>query len=80
MPCSGRASETNGPAANPSWVNFETLDGDHLDIDFTPANYTPDASPGEAADVDDLAAHLKGIDNELTDNAIARMVEAMLYG
>lgn len=41
------------------------LDGDHLDIDFTPTNYTPDSSPAEAADVDDLAAHLKGIDNEL---------------
>ena len=36
--------------------------GDHLDIDFTPTNYTPDATPAEAADVDDLAAHLAGID------------------
>jgi|TARA_Y100000034_G_C6883139_1_gene405008 hypothetical protein len=38
------------------------IDGDHLDIDFTPSNYTPDSSPAEAADVDDLAAHLKGLD------------------
>ena len=41
------------------------LDGDHLDIDFTPSNYTPDATPAEAADVDDLAAHLKGVDDAL---------------
>jgi len=41
------------------------LDGDHVDIDFTPVNYTPDAAPAEAADIDDLAAHLKGIDTAL---------------
>lgn len=46
--------------------NFDdgaTLDGDHVDIDFTPTNYTPSTTPGEAADADDLAAHLAGIDN-----------------
>lgn len=41
------------------------LDGDKLDIDWDPSNYTPDASIGEANDVDDLSAHLKGIDDEL---------------
>ncbi len=41
------------------------LDGDHLDIDFTPSNYTPSTAPAEAADVDDLAAHLSGIDTLL---------------
>jgi hypothetical protein len=40
----------------------DEIDGDHLDIDFTPANYTPDTTPSEADHVDDLAAHLKGID------------------
>lgn len=43
----------------------DDVDGDKLDIDFTPVNYTPDASPAEADDTDDLAAHLKGIDTEL---------------
>ena len=43
----------------------EQMMGDHLDIDFTPANYTPDTTPSEAANVDDLAAHLAGIDNAL---------------
>lgn len=41
------------------------LDGDHVDIDFTPTNYTPSTTPAEAADVDDLAAHLAGIDNAI---------------
>lgn len=43
----------------------DAIDGDHLGIDFTPSNYTPDIAPPEAAHVDDLAAHLAGIDNEL---------------
>jgi len=42
-----------------------TIDGDKLDIDWTPTNYTPDATPSEADDVDDLTAHLKGIDTAI---------------
>jgi hypothetical protein len=45
-------------------TDYAILDGDVLDVDFTPSNYTPDASPAEASDVDDLSAHLKGIDTE----------------
>lgn len=52
-------------AANGVGVDVTALDGDHLDVDFTPSNYTPDAAPAEAADADDLAAHLKGIDTAL---------------
>lgn len=44
---------------------FASPNGDRLDVDFTPSNYTPDNSPAEASDVDDLASHLKGIDNQL---------------
>jgi len=43
----------------------DEVDGDQLDIDWDPSNYTPDSSPGEASDADDLTAHLKGIDDEL---------------
>src|SRR5690606_4247358 len=43
----------------------DEMDGDHLDIDFTPSNYTPSTVPAEAANVDDLAAHLAGIDDAL---------------
>lgn len=47
-------------------LDVTDLDGDHLGVDFTPSNYTPSDTPTEAADVDDLAAHLKGIDNALS--------------
>ena len=43
----------------------DEIDGDKLDIDFTPTNYSPDITPAEADHVDNLAAHLAGIDNAL---------------
>jgi len=43
----------------------DEIDGDQIDIDFTPANYTPDTSPPEVDDLDQLTAHLKGIDDAL---------------
>lgn len=43
------------------------LDGDQITIDFTPTNYTPDDSIGEADEDADLSAHLAGIDNALDD-------------
>jgi len=52
-------------AANGVGVDVTTLDGDHLDVDWTPSNYVPDSSPSEAADVDDLTAHIAGIDSQL---------------
>lgn len=51
-------NKTIDPSAN-------TIDGDKLDVTFTPKNYTPDSSPSEADDVDDLSAHLKGIDTAI---------------
>jgi len=45
----------------------DEVDGDHVDITLTPSNYTPTTSPAEASDVDHLAAHLGGIDDELVD-------------
>lgn len=41
------------------------LDGDKLKIDWLPTNYTRDNSIGEADDLEDLSAHLKGIDTAL---------------
>lgn len=43
---------------------YAGIDGDILDISGTPSNYTPNAT-SPAADVDDLWAHLLGIDDEL---------------
>ena len=40
----------------------DEIDGDKLDIDFTPSFYTPTTAPGEVDHVDQLSAHLAGID------------------
>jgi hypothetical protein len=42
------------------------IDGDIIHIDYAESNYTP-ATTGTGADVDDLAAHLEGIDNKLAE-------------
>lgn len=52
-------------SANGVAMDVTRLNGDHLDIDFGPSNYTPDAGVAQANDADDLAAHLKGIDDAL---------------
>jgi len=46
----------------------DEIDGDQISIDFTPINYNPDISPPEVSDVDNLSAHLSGIDAELGAN------------
>lgn len=46
-------------------IDGSNLDGDVLDIDWNPSNYTPATTPAEASDVDDLTAHLYGIDQEI---------------
>lgn len=50
----------------------DEIDGDTLDIDFTPANYTPDVTPPEVTNVDELTSHLKGIDDALATAGEAR--------
>ncbi len=41
------------------------LDGDKLDIDFNPSHYTPATTPAEVDNVDNLSAHLYGIDQAI---------------
>lgn len=43
----------------------DEVDGDRLDIDWDPTNYTPTTSPTEVTSLDHLTAHLAGIDTEL---------------
>lgn len=43
----------------------DEIDGDQLDIDYSPTNYTQDTSPAEVSSTDHLTAHLAGIDNKL---------------
>ena len=43
----------------------DEIDGDIIDIDFVPTNYTRDTTPAEVTDVEHLTAHLSGIDSAL---------------
>lgn len=56
--CTAHASKHTTGAA-------DEVDGDKLDIDWNPSNYTPATTPSEADNVDNLAAHLYGIDQGL---------------
>lgn len=42
------------------------LDGDQIHIDWIPSSYIRNAAPVEAGDIQDLTAHLKGIDDGLS--------------
>lgn len=43
----------------------QEIDGDKLDIDWTPTYYTPATTPSEADNADNLTAHLYGIDQAI---------------
>lgn len=43
----------------------DEIDGDKLDIDYNPSYSTPATTPGEADSIDNLAAHLYGIDQAI---------------
>ena len=54
-----------GHAARHERGGADAMDGDHLDITFAPSNYTRSTTPSEADNVNDLTAHLAGIDDKL---------------
>ena len=43
----------------------DKIDGDILDITYTPTNYTRTTAPAEVSNLSELTAHLGGIDNSL---------------
>lgn len=43
----------------------DEIDGDRLDIDWNPTNYSPTTAPAEVTSLDHLVAHLAGIDDRL---------------
>ncbi len=53
------------------------IDGDKIDIDYTPTNYTPDTTPAEVDSASELSAHLAGIDNALADLSGEEIVQEM---
>jgi hypothetical protein len=60
------AAEENLHAPEHLTGQDDEMDGDKLDVDYTPTNYTPDDSPAEADHLDNLTSHLKGIDDALS--------------
>lgn len=46
----------------------DEIDGDKLDIDWNPSTYVPDLSPPEVTSINELTAHLTGIDNALAES------------
>lgn len=58
----------------------DEIDGDQLDIDWNPSNYTPVATPIEVTHVDHLTAHLAGIDNHVGDTGNPHSVTATQVG
>jgi hypothetical protein len=59
----------------------DEIDGDKLDVDWDPSNYTPDTSPDEVDNVDHLTAHLKGIDDAIGSGGVSGLTDKqVLYG
>lgn len=53
---------------------LDEIDGDKLDIDWSPSNYIPSTTPAEADSVDNLTAHLYGIDQAFTTVLLLNLV------
>ena len=58
----------------------DEIDGDRLDIDWDPSNYTPATVPAEADSVDNLTAHLYGIDQAIGAAGGGTLDDAYDYG
>jgi hypothetical protein len=56
---------TTSHAATHIRAGDDEVDGDKLDIDWNPTNYVPTTDPSEVTSVDELTAHLAGVDGYL---------------
>ncbi len=63
-----------GHAARHIQGGADEIDGDQIDIDLTPVNYTPSTLPAEVTDADHLSAHLAGIDLALAASNVLTVV------
>jgi len=72
----GEASQLAIPSHGSSHVRggSDIIDGDRVQVDYVPTNYTRNAAASGAGDVTDLTANLSGIDNKF--NALPRGVMA----
>lgn len=55
----------------------DEIDGDKIDIDYTPTTYTADTTPTEVSHVQELTSHLAGIDNALAVHAGVHSLQGM---
>ena len=53
------------------------IDGDKLDIDYTPSAYTPSTTPTEVTSTSHLTAHLYGIDQMFADISNEQIIQEM---
>jgi hypothetical protein len=58
----------------------DAIDGDKVEISWVPTNYTRDASPAEVDALDQLTAHLKGIDDAITAGGLGTKSGKVLAG
>jgi len=56
-------------ASNHITGGSDEIDGDKLDIDWTPSNYTPSTTPTEADNINNLTAHLYGLDQAIANSS-----------
>lgn len=57
----------------------DEIDGDRLDIDYVPTNYTPDPIGGGVTSTQELAAHLAGIDNDFLTPAEHEDLDTLVH-
>lgn len=63
-----RLTDARTPSSHASsHITGDEIDGDKLDVDWNPTNYTPATTPTEVDSVDNLTAHLYGIDQALAN-------------
>lgn len=60
-----RTSGIDQHATNHIRGGSDEIDGDKLDIDYSPSNYSRDTSPAQVDNAEHLTAHLAGIDGAL---------------
>lgn len=72
--------DVSGHAARHITGGADEIDGDQLDVDFSPSNYTPSTAPPEVSDADHLSAHLAGIDDALGAVGSTRKAGRVLAG
>lgn len=68
---SGLEYFTSNHSSRHSRSGGDAIDGDTIDVDYSPSNYTRTTASGLTTSTEELTSHLKGIDSALGTNATA---------